>query len=155
MTDNNSEPGLEFMPIAKCKVQTGGRLSCSLITDGSCDHSMYLGVVCGTCEQLYNELLDECSSTSPPPPCPTCDQPPPCPTREDPTQYFSECPTEAEATCDCPATEEQCSNTLISLGAVVCLLLVATAISWTVTCVVCKRRSDTHKQRYTLANLSI
>ena len=39
-------------PINNYTVQTGGSLNCSLITDGSCDHSMDLGVVCRTNDQF-------------------------------------------------------------------------------------------------------
>ena len=65
---NTFQPG--FVPISSCVVQDG-LLNCSQITDASCDHSMDLGVVCRTYEQLYNELLNQCSSTDPPPTSPT------------------------------------------------------------------------------------
>ena len=65
--------GVESLPISTCRASTDGGLSCSLITDGSCDHSMDLGVVCRTYEQLYNELLTQYSSTDLPPTCPTCE----------------------------------------------------------------------------------
>ena len=71
MTMNTS--GVSSQPIGSCRVSTGGELSCSLITDASCDHSMDLGVVCRTYKLLYNELLTQCSSTNPPPTCPTCE----------------------------------------------------------------------------------
>ena len=50
-------------PIGNCTVQEE-QLNCSLITDGSCDHSMDLGVVCRTYKQLYNELLASGSMTT-------------------------------------------------------------------------------------------
>ena len=51
------DPG--FTPISNCTVQDEPTLNCSQITDGSCDHSMDLGVVCRTYEQLYNELREQ------------------------------------------------------------------------------------------------
>ena len=38
--------GPGFVPISSCTVQDEDSLSCSQITDTSCDHSMDLGVVC-------------------------------------------------------------------------------------------------------------
>ena len=61
--------------MSRCTVQNS--LSCSQITDASCDHSMDLGVVCPTFEQGYNALLQQCSSTDPPP---TSENPTPSPT---------------------------------------------------------------------------
>ena len=165
------------MPIRNCTVQTGGGLNCSLITDGSCDHSMDLGVVCGTCEQLYNDSY--CSAADPPPTCPTCE------VATCPTTNCSKCPPVTSESCDCPTSdnltpsqtiscptlsdvttsltvnnsrslgaEMQCSqNTISILGALVGVLvalLVATVTGWIVTCVVCRRRSISHKQRYVL-----
>ena len=57
-----TSPFLGQSPINNCTVQDG-RLNCSQITDGSCDHSMDLGVVCPTYERLYNELQNQCSCT--------------------------------------------------------------------------------------------
>ena len=54
--------GSGFVPIRNCSVTEEGNLTCNQITDGSCDHSMDLGVVCRTYEQLYNELRDQMSS---------------------------------------------------------------------------------------------
>ena len=45
------------LPISSCAVQNVNSLSCTQITDTSCDHSMDLGVVCNTYKQLYEELL--------------------------------------------------------------------------------------------------
>ena len=56
-------PGV--VPMSRCTAQTS--LSCSQVTDASCDHSMDLGVVCPTFEQGYSALLQQCSSTDPPP----------------------------------------------------------------------------------------
>ena len=53
-------PGL--VPINNCTVEHDGRLICHQITDASCDHSMDLGVVCGSYQQLYNELRDQVSN---------------------------------------------------------------------------------------------
>ena len=50
-------------PISSCAIQEE-QLNCRLITDGSCDHSMDLGVTCRTYEQLYNELLAGGSMTT-------------------------------------------------------------------------------------------
>ena len=61
----NSTNTTNRLPITNCTVQDGGRLNCSQITDSSCDHSMDLGVVCRTYEQLYSELLIQSSSTVP------------------------------------------------------------------------------------------
>ena len=56
-TVNSFGPG--FVPIRSCLVTEEGNLTCIQITDASCDHSMDLGVVCITYEQLYNELRDQ------------------------------------------------------------------------------------------------
>ena len=63
--------GPGFVPISRCTVTGAGNLNCSVITDASCDHSMDLGVVCSTYEQLYNELLAQQSTTDP---CCTSDE---------------------------------------------------------------------------------
>ena len=58
------------MPIRSCTVETGGGFNCNIITDGSCDHSMDLGVVCSTYKQLCSaqqcsELPDQCPADLP------------------------------------------------------------------------------------------
>ena len=73
-----------------------GQLSCTQITDASCDHSMDLGVVCSSYEQLYNELLAQQSSTDTPPTCPTCE------VTTCPTTTCPECPTVKTESCDSP-----------------------------------------------------
>ena len=91
-------------------VEQEENLNCTQITDASCNHSMDLGVVCRTYEQLYNELQDQCSSIDPLPTgnteeitppslacpeysvtndirdCPTCVDPTPCSTLSYPTR---------------------------------------------------------------------
>ena len=50
-----------FVPISNCVLSSGGDLNCSQLTDGSCDHSMDLGVVCRTYSDV-KEISDQCSS---------------------------------------------------------------------------------------------
>ena len=87
-----------FVPISRCTVQNG-QLSCTQITDASCDHSMDLGVVCSTYEQLYNELLAKQTSTEAP--SPTC---PPCEATTCSTVTCPECPTMTSESCDSPTS---------------------------------------------------
>ena len=131
------DPG--FVPISSCTVQDGGRLNCSKITDASCDHSMDLGVVCRTCEQLYNEFLNQCSSTDPPPTSPTR-----CPTLTCPT---STCPTVTPESCDCPTCEETvaayaagATAIITGLGAVTGVLVILLLGTVTALVVMCQKR---------------
>ena len=52
--------GPGFVPISHCTVQINGTLQCNESTDASCDHSMDLGVVCRTCDELYTKINDQC-----------------------------------------------------------------------------------------------
>ena len=90
--------GPGFVPIRSCTVQNGGDLNCFPLTDGSCDHSMDLGVVCCTYEQLCNENC--CSTTDPTPTCPTCE------VTTCPTTNCIEHPTVTTESCDCPIYKE-------------------------------------------------
>ena len=73
---------------------------CSQITDASCDHSMDLGVVCHT----YNELLYR---TDPRPTCPPIEDPTSCPTLT--------CPTSKETTV-ISESQSQCSKIIALLS---------------------------------------
>ena len=97
---STSSFGPGFVPISSCTVQDGGSLNCSQITDASCDHSMDLGVVCRTCEQLYNEFQDQCSSTDPPPTSPLVKTPH---VQLQPTST-STCPTVTPESQPCPTS---------------------------------------------------
>ncbi|XP_064397201.1 scavenger receptor cysteine-rich domain superfamily protein-like [Halichondria panicea] len=50
-----------FVPISNCVLLSGGDLNCSQLTDGSCDHSMDLGVVCRTYSDV-KEISKQCTS---------------------------------------------------------------------------------------------
>ena len=50
-----------FVPISNCVLSSGGDLNCSQLTDGSCDHSMDLGVVCRTYSDV-KEISEQCTS---------------------------------------------------------------------------------------------
>ena len=56
--------GPGFVPISSCRVQDESTLNCTLIEDASCDHSMDLGVVCRTLEQLHQEQAVAQSTTT-------------------------------------------------------------------------------------------
>ena len=143
-TTVNSTFNLGFQPIINCTVQDEGTF-CSLITDASCDHSMDLVVVCRTYEQLYNELLEQRSSTDLSLTCPTT-----CPTTES-----SDNPTLPPPNMNSfPLTNRTgdvlivCNNesniSTVTFGVVVGVLvavIVAMVIGWICTCVILKRQS--------------
>ena len=136
--------GPGFVPISSCTAQDGGSLNCSLITDASCDHSMDLGVVCRTCEQLYNEFLNQCPSTNPQPNSPTCEDPTPCPIITCPT---STCPTVTPKSCDCPTREDPvtayaagATTIITALGAVTGVLVILLLGTVTALVVMCQKR---------------
>ena len=126
------------MPISNCTV-SGGSLNCSRLTDASCDHSMDLGVVCSTYKQLYNELLAQQSSTSPPV---TCECPmTTCSTSSgDPNTQSCDCSTERPINIVLNAPQQDPngnSNTITALGVVTAFLvflLVGTVTVLVITC---------------------
>ena len=134
-----------FVPISRCKVQDGGTLTCSQITDASCDHSMDLRVVCRTYQQVYNELLEQRSSTDPTPTCPTCEEVK-CPTNHPTVVNESNFSMD---TFDTVPRVGNCASTS-ALGGVVGVLLtlvVVLVIGWSLSCVaLVKRNSTTQKQ---------
>ena len=79
---------------------------------------MDLGVVCHTYKQLYNELLEQCSSTDQPLTRPACEDPTPCPT----------------------LTSDNMITLLSSVIGILVVVLMFTVIGWTVTCTVARRR---------------
>ena len=157
---------VESQPIGSCRVLPEGGLSCSLITNGSCDHSMDLGVMCRTeYEQLYNDLRSQCSTAN--------SKPSPPATAGSPTRSTSSPIAVTSKSCDCPTHTmltptstfplpcNQAHNVsgniaesmgdssvsayiTVAYGTVIVVLvtvIVAMGIGWICTCVILKRHS--------------
>ena len=137
MSVSSFGPG--FVPISNCVIEAGGSLSCTQITDASCDHSMDLGVVCNLIQHqsTTTNLIPNQSTT---------------PNLQTSTSIATQPPStsalmansEAIQTTSSPISIPEASDSAIVLGTVIGVLvavIVAMAIGWLCTCVILKRQS--------------